>query len=240
MKNITKTYKNLFIDLDDTLFDSSSLYDGAIKMSYERLHTFYPELTFENFKTSFLDIRSELKTKYKHQALSHNRAILFEHLLERLEIPFNAELIRELYEAYWFTVNIYIQPFPGVIETLKKIKSSGIKITAVSDGSLLSRLEKIESLKISDLIDVLVTAEEVIYTKPEKAIFELAIEKSKAKKEEVIMVGDSFSADVTGGELFGIDTCWFNPKHKRKPTNPRIKPDYVIHEFKELLELFNL
>jgi len=233
-------YKHLFVDLDDTLFDSSSLYADAIKMSYERLHSFYPEVTLKKFKTNFLIIRKDLKEKYKHQALSHNRAILFSHLLEKLNIPFNAELIRELYEAYWFTVNVYIQPFPGVKEVLKKVKENNIKITAVSDGSLLSRLEKLESLKLSEYIDHLVAAEEVIYTKPERPIFELAIEKSKANKEEVLMVGDSFSADITGGEMFGIDTCWFNPNKRRKPINPNIKPDYVIHEFTELLNILQI
>ena len=117
-----KKYKHLFVDLDDTLFDSSSLYEDAIKMSYERLHSFYEDIKLESFREEFLKIRKELKEKYKHQALSHNRAILFSQLLHRLQIPFNAELIREMYEAYWFTVNIYIQPFPGVIETLEKVK----------------------------------------------------------------------------------------------------------------------
>lgn len=233
-------YNHLFVDLDDTLFDSSSLYEDAIKMAYERLHTFYPEVKLEIFKSQFLEVREMLKAKYKHQALSHNRAILFNILLEKLNIPFNAELIRKLYEAYWFTVNIYIQPFPGVRETLKIIKESGITVTAVSDGSLLSRLEKIESLKLSEYIDHLVAAEEVIYTKPKRPIFELAMEKSKAKKDEVLMVGDSFSADITGGEMFGIDTCWFNPNKKRKPMNPSIKPDYVIYEFKELLNILDI
>jgi HAD superfamily hydrolase (TIGR01509 family) len=145
-----------------------------------------------------------------------------------------------MYEAYWFTVNIFIQPFPGVIPTLKKIKSAGIIITAVSDGSLLSRLEKIETLKISNLIDYLVSSEEVVYTKPEKPIFDLALEKSGAKKEEVLLVGDSFSVDITGGEEYGVDTVWFNHDNKRKPNNPNIYPDYRIRKFEELLKILDI
>lgn len=235
-----RKYKHLFVDLDDTLFDSTSLYEDAIEMAYERLHTFHGDLHYKLFKKKFLEVRKDLKTKFKHQTISHNRAILFEHLLERLDIPFDAELIREMYEAYWFTVNIFIQPFPGVIPTLKKIKSAGIIITAVSDGSLLSRLEKIETLKISNLIDYLVSSEEVVYTKPEKPIFDLALEKSGAKKEEVLLVGDSFSADITGGEEYGVDTVWFNHDNKRKPNNPNIYPDYRIRKFEELLKILDI
>lgn len=233
-------YKHLFVDLDDTLFDSSSLYDDAIKMAYERLHTFHEDLKYKTFSQAFLSVRSELKKNFKHQTISHNRAILFEKLLERLGFPFDAELIREMYEAYWFTVNIFIQPFPGVIPTLSKVKNAGIKITAISDGSLLSRLEKIESLRISNLIDYLVTSEEVVFTKPEKPIFDLALEKTGAKKEEILLVGDSFSADITGGEKYGVDTVWFNKKRKRKPNNPQIYPDYRIKKFEELLKILEI
>ena len=80
----------------------------------------------------------------------------------------------------------------------------------------------------------------MIYTKPKRPIFELALSKAQAKKEEVLMVGDSFSADIVGGEMFGIDTCWFNPNKKRKPINPEIKPDYVIYEFKELINILDI
>ena len=32
---------------------------------------------------------------------------------------------------------------------------------------------------------------------------------------ETLIVGDSLSADIQGGQLAGIDTCWFNPQEKR-------------------------
>ncbi len=233
-------YKHLFVDLDNTLFDSRSLYNEAIRMAYERLASFHPKVKYMKFKELFLDVRQELKDKYKHKSISHNRAILFKQLTEKLDISFDAELIREMHEAYWFTVNVYIQPFPGVIETLQKIRDAGIRITAVSDGSLLSRLEKVESLRISKMIDYLIASEEVVYTKPEPAIFHLAMEKTGAKKGEVLMIGDSFSADITGGENFGIDTCWFNPEKKSQPEDTVIKPDYTITRFPQVLKVLGI
>ena len=62
-------YKYLFTDLDDTLFDSSSLYDGAIFLSWQHLRKFYSNIDLDTFKNTFLDIRTELKEKYKYKTL---------------------------------------------------------------------------------------------------------------------------------------------------------------------------
>ncbi|MBN1618128.1 HAD-IA family hydrolase [Candidatus Dojkabacteria bacterium] len=236
----TLKYKHLFTDLDETLFNSKSLYNEAIRVSYEKLHSFYPKVKYTKFKELFLEVRKDLKETYVHNTISHNRAILFENLLERLGIKSNEEMILEMHEAYWFTVNVYIQLFPGVLETLQKIRDSGIKITAVSDGSLHSRLEKIISLKIADLIDFFVASEEVIYTKPEPQIFELALNKTGAQKNEIIMIGDNFDADIVGAKSFGIDCCWFNPKKKEIPKDSDIKPDFTIVRFPQLLKVLGL
>jgi FMN phosphatase YigB (HAD superfamily) len=58
-----RKYKHLFVDLDDTLFDSTSLYEDAIEMAYERLHTFHGDLHYKLFKKKFLEVRKDLKTK---------------------------------------------------------------------------------------------------------------------------------------------------------------------------------
>lgn len=233
---MNKKYSYLFVDLDDTVFDSGSLYDQAIVFAWEHFRKFH-DFGLEAFKATFLKVRNELKAKYKNNTISHNRAILFSRVLEEFEIKFDAELVQELYNTYWFAVNVHIQPFPGVIETLKKLQDTDIKILALSDGSLLSRLEKINALKLSKYFNYLVSSEEATLTKPDSAPFSLALEKTGAKKEEILFVGNSFSSDIIGGETFGIDTVWFNPDNHEKPTNTEITPDYTIQNFAEILPI---
>ena len=239
-KNImSKKYKALFVDLDDTLFDSHSLYDQAVHMSWEHFRKFY-DVEFKDYLETFLKIRSELKDQFKFKTISHHRAILFERLLEHFQIPFDADLILDLYNTYWFAVNTYIQPFPSVINTLTSIKKAHIKIVALSDGTVLSRLQKIQALKISPLIDLLVSSEETNFTKPKPDMFKLALQKADVEKDEVIFVGNSYSADVTGGDDFGITTVWFNPNKMHKPRNSDFAPDFVIKEFKEILGIMGI
>jgi putative hydrolase of the HAD superfamily len=233
-------YKYLFVDLDDTLFDSTSLYDQAVYMAWEHLRKFYPDIDHETFKNEFLDIRKELKEKYKYKTLSHQRALLFMKLLEHFDIPFNASLVLQLHNTYWFCVNVYIQAFPGTYEVLQTIKDSGMGITAISDGNMVDRLEKIDSLNLSEYIDFLVCSEEVIDTKPMPKVFNLALEKSECKKDEVIFLGNSFSADVVGGENFGIDTIWMNKEGKELPSDSTVVPDHIVKDIAEILPILEI
>src|ERR1035437_5281357 len=99
-------YKILFTDLDDTVFDSSSLYKQAIELSWEHLRKFY-NISLDDFQRVFLEIRTSLKTEYVHKTISHHRVVLFEKLLEYFKIPFNAGLLLEMDRTYWFCVNTY-------------------------------------------------------------------------------------------------------------------------------------
>jgi len=55
------------------------------------------------------------------------------------------------------------------------------------------------------------------------------------RKEEVLMVGDSLTSDIEGGNRYGIDTCWFNPAHQ--PRDGHFRATYEISRLAELLKL---
>jgi len=232
-------YKYLFLDLDDTVFDSISLYDDAIRLSWHHFRKFY-KIQYNEFRDLFLKTREELKKEFYHQTISHNRAILFMRMLEKLDISFDAEFIKELYDIYWSTVNASIQLFPGVKKTLNRILRTEIVMLAISDGSLLSRLEKLEAVELSHYFKYLISSEEVVRTKPKPDVFKLALRKTGAKKNEVLFVGNSFSSDIVGGENFGINTVWFNPKKKRIPSKAKVTPHYIIKNFDELIGILEI
>ena len=53
--------------------------------------------------------------------------------------------------------------------------------------------------------------------KPDKAIFQHALDVAGATKETSLMIGDSLEADVYGALNFGMDAIYFNPFNKPKP-----------------------
>ena len=60
----------------------------------------------------------------------------------------------------------------------------------------------------------------------------LFFEKTKiTSPERVLIIGDSVSADIQGGNLAGIKTCWYNPKGLESDST---KKDFIITDLLEL------
>ncbi len=51
----------------------------------------------------------------------------------------------------------------------------------------------------------------------------------------MIIIGDSLTSDIRGGNNAGIDCCWYNPKNFVNDTDLRI--DYEIHDLKEVMAI---
>ena len=53
-------------------------------------------------------------------------------------------------------------------------------------------------------------------------------------KEETLMIGDSLTADIQGGNNAGIDTIWYNPHHLENHT--QAQPTYEVYSYQDLLD----
>ncbi|MGQ0515004.1 HAD hydrolase-like protein, partial [Bacillus sp. D-CC] len=66
--------------------------------------------------------------------------------------------------------------------------------------------------------------------KPMKEYFDYVFERiPNFAPEEGLIIGDSLSADIKGGYVAGIDTCWFNPE--RELNDGGIIPTYEVPIF---------
>ena len=54
-------------------------------------------------------------------------------------------------------------------------------------------------------------------------------------KEETLMIGDSLTADIAGGNAAGIDTIWYNPNHKENTS--QVVPTYTVSNYQEIADL---
>jgi 2-haloacid dehalogenase len=93
-------------------------------------------------------------------------------------------------------------------------------------------------LKKSGLINLFngVFISDVIgFDKPNKNFFDFVLNNIEpCSKNEILIVGDSLSSDIQGGNNIGIKCCWYNPCNRVNDTNLII--DYEIHNLSELLE----
>ena len=90
---------------------------------------------------------------------------------------------------------------------LKTCKERNIQICVVTDMQAHFQVQK---LKIDNLIDYLVTSEEVGKEKPNPEMFLLALEKLDLQVNDVIMIGDNQKKDIEGARNLGIKAYQIN------------------------------
>ncbi|RLF60391.1 MAG: haloacid dehalogenase [Thermoplasmata archaeon] len=222
--------KAIFFDIDDTLFDSTQLTIMARRNSIRAMIDAGLPVDEEKALMMLQKIIKRLGPNYpKH----------YDELLKELGIGWNPKIIAAGVVAYEHTKMGFLKPLPKVIPTLLKLKKRGYRLGVISNGLAVKQWEKLVSLGLHHLFNVVVTSEEVGYEKPDRRIFQIAVEKLNLKPEECVMVGDRIDVDIKGAKSLGMKTIRIKRgKHKAEtPKNDKEKPDYEIKKFEELLEI---
>jgi HAD superfamily hydrolase (TIGR01549 family) len=92
---------------------------------------------------------------------------------------------------------------PGVLQTLKALKETGLILAVVSNRDEPYH-EYLQELGLAEYFDFSLAAGEVQSWKPDKAIFEHALRMGGVQADETIYIGDNYYADVLGARNAGI------------------------------------
>ena len=127
---------------------------------------------------------------------------------------------------------------PGGLEAVKTLKGK-VKQYAVTNGTLIAQRKKLAASGLDTLLDGAFISDVIGIEKPNIGFFEAVWEKIGCfAPEEVLIIGDSLTSDIKGGNNAGIQTCWFNPGRSPAPGDLRI--DYEIAELWEVPEICGL
>lgn len=122
-------------------------------------------------------------------------------------------------------------------ECLREL-SNKYKIGIIANQSFgtENRLEKFGILQYIDLI--IASAEEGV-AKPDKRIFEIALERANCISEQAVMIGDRIDNDIVPAKEIGMSTIWIKQGFGKywKITNDSEKADYEIHNLSEILDI---
>lgn len=113
-------------------------------------------------------------------------------------------------------------PTEGVEEFLAFLKEQGIRRAVLSNitfcgEALANRLQEV--LPEHDFEFILATSE-YMYRKPNRRIFEFALEKAGLRAEEVWYIGDNYECDIEGARNAGLFPVWYLGATE-KPQEPR-------------------
>ncbi|TQR17700.1 YjjG family noncanonical pyrimidine nucleotidase [Psychrobacillus vulpis] len=223
-------YDVLLFDLDDTLFDFGITEKNA-------LHHLFVEYGLPNGVSDYL-ISYKAISKVLWNDLEHGRTSLAELKVERFKrlfleqaLDLDAEVIGQ---KYLENLGKEVQLMDGVEEMIANL--SGCRFAILTNGFKEVQHARIGGSSLKDVFEAIITSEETGYQKPQSEIFEYTLDKLQIlDKSRVLMIGDSLSSDIQGGNNFGIDTCWFNPHMKKNDTV--IQPTYEIQTWSEFLDI---
>ena len=106
--------------------------------------------------------------------------------------------------------NVWRRPIPGTGEALASLKAAGIVLGVVSNSE--GTIEQvIRDIGFAPYFGAVVDSWVAGVSKPDKRIFEIALERLGARAEETVMVGDSLASDVRGAEAAGIRGVLIDP-----------------------------
>ena len=121
--------------------------------------------------------------------------------------------------------------YPCVPETLSQLNSAGYNLGLVSNRSEPCQ-DQCESLGLLDFFQFAYVAAEVDAWKPDPKIFDLAINLTGSKPQNIVYVGDNYFADVEGATNAGIQPILYDPN--------QIFPDAAcprINKIKDLVDM---
>ena len=107
---------------------------------------------------------------------------------------------------------------------------------AVSNGTVAAQTKKLRLSGLGALMDGVFLSEQLGAEKPSPVFFDQVFDAiPSVSKAQVMIVGDSLTSDMRGGNNAGIVTCWYNPEGLKAPEDLRID-----HDIRDLHEVYGL
>ena len=226
-------YKFLLFDLDHTLLDFDAAEDVALShlLNEEGVEDIqaYKDYYVPMNKTLWKDL--ELKKITKQELVNTRFAKLFAHFGIEKDGAYLAE-------RYQFFLSKQGQIFPGVEDLLKKLIHQGFELYATTNGITFIQTGRLEQSGIAPFFKEIFISEQLHTQKPDAAFYEkIGARIPNFDKKYALMIGDSLSADIQGGNNAGIDTIWYNPHHLENKT--QAQPTYEVDSYQALLEILD-
>jgi putative hydrolase of the HAD superfamily len=229
---IQMDYKDLFFDLDHTLWDFETNSKETIQELYitHRLADL-GIVDFDGFYSTYSAHNHRLWDRYTKGFIKQEELRWKRVYLSLLDFKVaNEPLAKAMSQAYLEILPNKTHLFPYTIEILEYLKQKEYKMHLITNGFESVQFKKIKNSGLADYFIEVITSEASNSLKPQKEIFEYALKNAKASVNESIMIGDNESADIQGGINIGMDTIFVN----HIQVVPTVPATYTITHLKEL------
>jgi putative hydrolase of the HAD superfamily len=228
-------YKCVFIDLDDTLWDFHANAKESLHEVYIVRHLSDYFKDFEEFFKIYAKRNLELWEMYGKGLISQEflKTERFRYPLAKMGHD-NFELAEQIGVQFLEFLPTKTTLVPYAKELLDYLKPK-YPLTIISNGFVEVQYKKLRATNLEDYFEHIVLSESAKALKPDKKIFEYALELNRINASEAIMIGDSFDADIQGAKNAGIDQIYYYPASDKKEYS--FSPTYTINKLEEIIKI---
>ena len=227
-------YKNLFIDLDDTIYDFSGASRESFQETYDLLHYERYFDSFEHYLSLYEPYNLELwriygEGKITKEELNRRR---YSHPLECVGV--NDQQLADTFccEALG-RIPTKGPLMPGAMEVLEYLRPK-YNMYILSNGFKELQSRKMRTAGIDGYFDALILSEDIGINKPNRELYEYALEKTGSILSESLMIGDMFDTDIVGAANIGMEQMYYNPKEKK---GHAFTPTYEVTHLLQIKEI---
>ena len=128
-----------------------------------------------------------------------------------------------------------VNELDGATQLLRSLKESH-KLYIITNGVAATQYNRLAKSGLDQYFDGIFISEEAGSQKPQREFFEYCFEKmGRRDVENMLIIGDSLTSDMRGGNNAGIDTMWFNPQGQENTTEVRL--NYIVKTLNEIKEM---
>ena len=241
-------YTDLFIDFDDTLYDTHGNAVIALRETFEafRLDRWFPDP--QVFYDAYWAANIDLWTRYSKGEITRDYLIV-----ERFRRPLNVypKTTHQLSppwegpgEAFCLEMSDRFLDFcatkPGVVEgaheLMDYLKGKGYRMHMTSNGFHEVQYKKLAACGLKDYFDTIILSEDAGVNKPSPLYFDYAFKVSGASRETTLMIGDNLQTDILGALNAGIDALLFNRWAVDVSVSPQA-PTFVVDSLRDIIHI---
>lgn len=219
--------KYLFFDCDDTLLDFHQAEAQALKRTLMQMDV----VPTDEIVARYSAINQEMWELLEKKEITRGELLLrrFRILYGSLGLERSPEVTQEYYETFLAQGHAFVEGAPELLQWLR----GKYRLYLVSNGTARVQAGRLRDSGIATYFEEIFISETMGVNKPERAFFDRCFEKIPGfQPEEAMIIGDSLTSDIWGGNNAGIKTCWFNPAGK--PRKVGIHVDYELRSLGEL------
>lgn len=222
--------KFLLFDADRTLLDFAASEKKALAKTFAEYHLPFTDAVYQWHLVN----NAKLWQDYEKGLIDRHTVLYTRFVRLFAQFGYGGDGVA-FEDSYRHNLDHACEVFPEVPEVVQTL-SKAHDLYIVTNGVASTQEIRIADSGLKPYLKDIFISERLGSQKPQKEFFDQCFARIPDFDPKLaIIIGDSLTSDIKGGNNAGIETCWFNPHGEENHTDAKV--DYEIRSLKELYAL---